>query len=111
MIWAVVGDDNEVRGTIDKPVGPVRYYVRTIELLSKSQSVFRTADGLIGLGPYTMQDGDCVVILPGVSVPYIARPIGSDLYTILGDAYVPSVMYGELFEGWRVLEPIWMEFC
>jgi hypothetical protein len=105
------GDDTVVWRIFNRQIDASGFYVRFVDTMSKSRSVFETSDGYIGLGPDTIQTGDCVVILPGVGVPYLARPVGSGLYTLLGEVYVPGIMYGELFEEQKVSRLTWMEFC
>jgi hypothetical protein len=105
------GVDDQTWHTISRLAGMIRFYVMSMAAMSMRRSVFQTHSGLIGLSPNTIEKGDCVVIIPGAGVPCIVRPVELDVYTILGEAYVPGIMYGELFGGEQTPESTWMEFC
>ncbi len=55
---------------------------------------FETSDGLLGLGPRAMQNGDCVAVLSGCSMPVVLRKIGS-YYLHVGSCFVLGLMNGE----------------
>ncbi|OAA73574.1 Heterokaryon incompatibility [Cordyceps fumosorosea ARSEF 2679] len=62
--------------------------------------VFRTDGGAaprVGMGPGTMRAGDAVVVLNGLTVPIILRPVdgGKGEWTVVGEAYCDGVMNGE----------------
>lgn len=77
---------------------------RTIfKIMSVERSIFITSNGYIGIGP-RVQQGDIVVICPGVSVPWILRPNGSGRCRFQGEAYVLGVMHGEFLRTNRTLE-------
>jgi hypothetical protein len=59
------------------------FYIKSMEAMCFGRSVFEIQDGLIGIGPDTIKTGDCVVIAPGVGVPYVVRPFGSDSTQLL----------------------------
>ncbi|KAF5022038.1 hypothetical protein F66182_5921 [Fusarium sp. NRRL 66182] len=66
---------------------------------SDGRCLFRTEQGHLGLGPRTARVGDQVGILQGAEVPHVFRraPKGSeDDLSLVGDAYVYGIMYGEL---------------
>ncbi|OAQ61466.1 heterokaryon incompatibility protein (HET) domain-containing protein [Pochonia chlamydosporia 170] len=75
-----------------------------------SMSVFRTSNGYLGIYKGVMETGDRLIILPGVNLPHVVRPIGPDRYTILAEAYVLGIMHGEFFDTIPTPEPTWMEF-
>jgi hypothetical protein len=54
-----------------------------------------TEGGYIGTGPYETEPGDVVAILLGYNVPILLRPAKSGLYTVIGEAYIHGIMYGE----------------
>ena len=65
--------------------------------LYKDRRIFRTRSrNLLGTGPFTVEKGDIVVLVAGLDVPYIFRPVnGSDCDekerrspTLVGQAYV-----------------------
>jgi hypothetical protein len=60
--------------------------------------LFRTQQRHIGLGPDSLQPGDCVWVLSGGRLPFILRQIDANdesRYELVGEAYVHGVMYGE----------------
>jgi Heterokaryon incompatibility protein (HET) len=59
---------------------------------------FRTAKGLMGMGPGSMQEGDCLSLLFGGNVPYILRP-KDDRYLFIGDCFVDGIMEGQALMG------------
>ncbi|KAF4968802.1 hypothetical protein FSARC_3829 [Fusarium sarcochroum] len=66
---------------------------------SENRCLFRTERGHLGLAPRTAQVGDQVGILQGAEVPHVFRQISEDSendLTLVGDAYVYGIMYGEL---------------
>ncbi|KAF5601881.1 heterokaryon incompatibility het-6 [Fusarium pseudocircinatum] len=65
---------------------------------SHKRSLFRTKKGHLGLAPQTIQVGDEVGILQGAEVPHVfRRDSGSETsLSLVGDAYVYGIMYGEL---------------
>ena len=54
----------------------------------------------IGVGPEHLQEGDCVVVFRYTRVPFILRPCSEDgdRWSLVGEAYVEGLMYGEAFE-------------
>lgn len=62
---------------------------------------FCTKDGYIGYGPWTVEEGDVIMIVAGGYVPYIFRKpqIGPDAWELIGEAYCHGVMHGEAFEN------------
>lgn len=54
-----------------------------------------TAGGLIGSFPSTVRAGDVVVVLFGGWVPFVLRPVGEDVFELVGACYVHGIMDGE----------------
>lgn len=53
-------------------------------------------NGVLGLAHADAKLGDDIFLLPGCSVPVILRGEGgADRYTLIGDAIVPGIMFGE----------------
>lgn len=75
-------------------------YIESLRLLP-ARRPFLSSAGRVGLAPPSVQHGDCVCIFLGGKVPYIVRPLShkSDMFHIIGEAYVHGVMYGEVLEG------------
>ncbi|KAK8006070.1 heterokaryon incompatibility protein-domain-containing protein [Apiospora marii] len=63
-------------------------------------ALFTTAKGYLGLGPRYMDKGDVLVVLAGMRVPAILRPI-HDHYIFLGDCYVYDLMQGQAVRSAR----------
>ncbi|PQE28346.1 heterokaryon incompatibility protein [Rutstroemia sp. NJR-2017a BBW] len=88
------------------------YTTSCIQNVCHNRFVFETSDNYIGLGPDNLELGDYIVILPGTSTPHLARPAEAGAFELMGQIYIPGVMYGERFDikqndDWQ----IWMEFC
>jgi len=49
----------------------------------------------VALSPGATRPGDMVCILFGLKVPIILRPNGEGAYQVVGECYVPGIMYGE----------------
>jgi hypothetical protein len=61
---------------------------------------FKTEDQHLGVGPGDLQEGDEVVVPFGSSRPWVIRSHG-DHHVLVGDAFVPGIMTGQLEELWR----------
>ena len=62
--------------------------------------LFKMENGLYGIGPACMREGDIVVILSGGATPYILREI-DQYFHYMGEAYVRKIMNGELIGDLR----------
>jgi hypothetical protein len=71
---------------------------------------FWTQERDFGLGPQCMRAGDIVVVLYGGQMPFVLRPKG-DKYLFLGEAYVDSIMHGELMKEVEEGNRQEQEFC
>jgi hypothetical protein len=61
---------------------------------------FITREGRVGLGPLNTNEGDLIVVLQGADAPFLVRDRNGDgVYTILREAYVSGLMFGEIFKG------------
>lgn len=59
-----------------------------------------TSKGFIGLAPWNSKQGDIVSALLGGCTPFLLRKIaGTDVYNVVGEAYVYGMMGGELLSG------------
>ena len=68
-----------------------RLYLHTAAVNGMNRKSFITGNGLMGLGPLSMADGDRVCVLFGGKVPFILRPHG-ETWKLLGGAYVHDLM-------------------
>jgi hypothetical protein len=60
------------------------------------RTFFVTEKGYMGLGPFTMEEGDLVYALAGGQVPFILRPILlAGGFSLVGESYVHGIMDGE----------------
>jgi hypothetical protein len=62
---------------------------------------FITRNGYFGLGPKAAREGDRVVVLLGVDVPFVLRKLDR-IHRVVGEAYVHGIMHGEAVEQWRL---------
>ena len=75
---------------------------------ARRRTLFVTAHGALGLGPYRVQEDDTVTILFGTQVPVVLRPSGTT-NNYIGDACVESSMKGErMVENFEELD---FEIC
>lgn len=70
-----------------------------IGTVTRNRTLFKTANGMFGLGHVTIKPGDIVTLLWGVKSPIILRPKNGHVdgggFYFQGDAYVDGIMYGE----------------
>ena len=59
---------------------------------------FITENGYVGLGPKHLEKDDIVVVFLGARFPYILRKSLQVGWTLVGEAYVHGIMYGESME-------------
>jgi hypothetical protein len=79
-----------------------------ISVTAKGRGLFVTAKGRLRWGLKSTREGDEVWILDGCQVPCLLRPTGDGRYSLVGEAYVHGIMYGEALEGLEVkdLSPV-----
>lgn len=98
-----------VEDTNAETQNPYRVIMRTTLLRRK---LFVTSKGLPGHGPYTMQEGDFIYILPGGKTPFVLRKKAglsswkpedgfTEQYQLVGDCYLQGAMD---CEPWLPLE-------
>lgn len=56
-----------------------------------------TKKGRLGISAMTVEEGDIVVLVSGVQMPFILRPTGTR-YLVVGEAYIDGIMDGEAAE-------------
>jgi hypothetical protein len=64
--------------------------------LQQGRVLGMTVGGLFGSFPSTARAGDVVVVLLGGLAPFVLRPVGEDVFELVGAAYVHGIMDG----GW-----------
>jgi hypothetical protein len=67
------------------------------------RKVFCTKQGVLGLGPALLGEGDLCCVMFGAQVPFILRRVG-EKYKLVGEAYVHGVMKGEAMVDWMLGE-------
>jgi hypothetical protein len=75
-----------------------------------SRRAFLSKLGYVGLAPQTMVLGDAICIFAEAKFPYIIRKFPGDnqLFSLVGEAYVHGIMYGEFFQrGEFQTKPEW----
>jgi hypothetical protein len=72
---------------------------------------FVTEQGMLGLGPRTMKEGDIIAVLFGGSVPFVLRPVKEGRHwRLVGDCYVHDIMDGQAVEIWRDSDRLTKDF-
>ncbi|KAJ4211498.1 hypothetical protein NW759_012410 [Fusarium solani] len=74
------------------------WYARTL-LRLHTRRAFLTSTGYVGVGPLDTRVGDEVCVFIGGNATYLVRAEENDLHSLVGEAYVHGVMYGELLKG------------
>ncbi|KAH6878060.1 heterokaryon incompatibility protein-domain-containing protein [Alternaria rosae] len=96
-------DWNDVRGDAQR-------YRSTLIIRCQNRRFFLISKYNYGIGPACMREGDIVVVLYGGDAPFVLRP-KSDKYLMLGEAYVDSIMNGELVKEVEEGKLQEQEFC
>jgi len=60
---------------------------------------FISEKGYVGLGPEHLTRGDVICLFLGAKFPYILRKDSSGNWSLVGEAYVHGIMYGEFMES------------
>ncbi|KAJ3536991.1 hypothetical protein NM208_g6495 [Fusarium decemcellulare] len=81
-----------------------RWYLGT---QNRNRTLFKTSEGMLGLGHVGIETGDIVTLIWGVCSPIILRQRPDGGFYFRGDAYVDGIMQGEYLEN----DPIEEEFC
>lgn len=69
--------------------------------VSQLYEICETKEGMTGLVPRGSAVGDQILVLYGVHVPFVMRPVmrGYPPHTLVGGCYVNGIMDGEVMEG------------
>ncbi|KAF2690803.1 hypothetical protein K458DRAFT_63191 [Lentithecium fluviatile CBS 122367] len=68
-----------------------------VALNTYHRTFFTTRDGYMGMGPRWSEPGDCVALIAGLCLPFIARREGSK-YRLIGPANIHGIMRGERWD-------------
>ncbi|KAH7240310.1 uncharacterized protein BKA55DRAFT_577304 [Fusarium redolens] len=63
-----------------------------------NRTLFKTTNGMFGMGYRVVKPGDVVTLLWGVKALVILRPGVGGGFTYQDDAYVDGIMYGEFLQ-------------
>ena len=69
-------------------------YINTMGSMFKRRT-FLSSLGHVGMVPSHAQPGDIICILFGVHVPFVLRPLDSEMFELVGESYVHGLMDGE----------------
>jgi hypothetical protein len=65
-----------------------------LEAVEGRRQFFVTSNGLMGMAPPHVQEGDLACVLLGAQVPFLLRR-GNGFYTLVGEIYISNgYMYG-----------------
>jgi hypothetical protein len=85
----VAGGNAEMPAEIEYYEGR-SYYWPALSMIILNQTLYRsfftTKSGLIGLAPFTAQEGDMIYLLPRGDTPSILRPIKNNEFHLVGHA-------------------------
>ena len=107
-----------LRGLVAAPPGENEYswrrresssYWQKMEKSICGKSAFVSGTGYLGLGPEDLRFGDLICIFLGAATPFILRPSHMGRYTLIGEAYVHGIMYGEIMGEGRNVETFILE--
>jgi hypothetical protein len=109
----------EPPGTI-KPHGSenAREFALFYWRMTSQRLFFKTANGMLGLGPKSLRAGDVVVVLfgesedgeDGVHVAAVLRPVGG-LWRLVGACFLYEVMTGRVYDEWKKSGEPPEDFC
>jgi hypothetical protein len=72
----------------------LEYYAWAVQS-SMNRVLIETADERIGWAPREAEEGDCIFVFLGATVPFVLRPVGLGRYKLVGACYVHGIMDGE----------------
>lgn len=81
------------------------WYRRAMQLFRPSRP-FISSSGFVGIGPCDVEISDVICTFLGGSVPYILRQEPDGIYSLIGEAYVHGIMYGEHMKNNPVITTI-----
>jgi hypothetical protein len=63
--------------------------------MAANRKYFVSKKGYLGLGPLGSKVGNLVVILFGLDMPFVLRPVDGGQYRIIRETYLHGIMDGE----------------
>lgn len=79
--------------------GQADSWYEAVLLALHSRRPFITSTGYVGLCPSHVAVGDVVCIFYGAKAPYVIRPGKYETFTLVGEAFVQGIMYGEFLKA------------
>lgn len=67
------------------------------ENLDRTRILASMLNGYVGWVPEASEPGDLVTLFQGSPFPFILRKRGDGYYSVIGDAFIPGTMHGELW--------------
>jgi hypothetical protein len=74
------------------------YYTWAVQS-SVNRVLIETADEHIGWAPREAEEGDCIFVFLGATVPFVLRPVGFGRYKLVGAYYIHGIMGSETITG------------
>lgn len=88
----------DLRSVADQ--GDGNRFFSVARLACRTQICFRLSNGMLGMGPASIDPGDSVVVLFGSRVPFILRR-DENGYRLISDCYVHGIMDGEAYHNFE----------
>ena len=85
--------DTKTPEPVSEAVHKEKFPQMNLRLIHKR--LFLGSKQLFGLGPKAVRPGDCICIIHGSTVPLLLRQCENGAYTVVGQCYYESWMYGE----------------
>jgi len=79
-------------------------FVKAMQTQCENWALARTRGGFLARVSGDCRIGDTVALLAGGSVPYVVRPAGGGYWSIVSEAAVHGLMYGEAWNDSRCVE-------
>lgn len=73
----------------------IKAFQTSMKEVSQGRRVILTTGNFLGMGPRSTREGDQVWVLKGTNVPFVLRPLSDGQFSLVGEAYVHGIMYGE----------------
>ncbi|KAH8588301.1 hypothetical protein B0O99DRAFT_693587 [Bisporella sp. PMI_857] len=76
-------------------------FATTFNSVGLNRRFFMTEKGCMGLGPFTLLEGDTIMLVAGAYVPYVFRPAAAEggSWVLVGETYIHGIMHGEALQA------------